>query len=99
MRASPALLDLAHNATRDMIAGQQLRRTPRIFAPLTVETAFLFVIGGLSAIIFWNRTEHKTAALFVCQNPAFATHAFRHPNSHESPPPSHSGRNKSDELH
>src|SRR5581483_9397116 len=44
MGATPTFAHLAHDAPRHVIAGQQLRRTPRRFVALRVAPAFLFVI-------------------------------------------------------
>src|SRR6266513_4096660 len=82
-----------------MIAGQELRRAPRVFGALTITPAFLFVIRGLSAVIFWNRIEHKTATLFIRQDPAFAAHAFGYQNSHHTWRPDHAGGMKLHKLH
>src|SRR5215475_209835 len=51
------------------------------------------------SIVFRNRLEHETFALFVGQNAAFATHAFGHQNSHHTWRPNHSGRMKLNEFH
>src|SRR4029453_16104154 len=82
-----------------MIAGQELRRTPRILAALTITPAFFFAVCGLSTIIFRNRIEHKTATFFIRQDPAFTSHSFGHQNSHHTRRPDHAGGMKLHELH
>src|SRR6266487_3787731 len=82
-----------------MIAGQEFWRPPRIFAALTITPAFFFVVRGLSAIIFRNRIEHKTATLLIRQDPAFTAYAFGHQNSHHTRGPDHAGGMKLHELH
>ena len=47
VRAAAAGLDFAHDAARDVIARQQLRRTARVLVALRVAPAFFFVVGGL----------------------------------------------------
>jgi hypothetical protein len=46
VRAAASFLDLAHDAARDVIAREQLRRTARVFVALAIAPAFL----GLSAV-------------------------------------------------
>src|SRR4029434_1066228 len=82
-----------------MIAGQEFRRPPRIFAALTITPAFFFAVGGLIAIIFRNRGEHETATLLIRQDPAFTAYAFGHQNSHHTRWPYHAGGMKLYELH
>src|SRR3984893_18681102 len=82
-----------------MIAGQEFWRPPRIFAALTIAPALFFVVRSLSTIIFRNRIEHKTATLFIRQDPAFTAYAFSHQNSHDTRRPDHAGRMKLHELH
>src|SRR5947207_1559663 len=82
-----------------MIAGQKFWRPPRIFTALTITPTFFFVVRSLSAIVFRNRIEHKTATLLICQDPAFAAHAFGHQNSHHTRRPNHAGGMKLHELH
>src|SRR5438046_9229511 len=82
-----------------MIAGQKFWRPPRIFTALTITPTFCFVVRSLVAIVFRNRIEHKTATLLICQDPAFAAHAFGHQNSHHTRRPNHAGGMKLHELH
>src|SRR5438876_4066740 len=82
-----------------MIAGQKFWRPPRIFTALTITPTFFFVVRSLSAIVFRNRIEHKTATLLICQDPAFAAHAFGHQNSHHARRPNHAGGMKLHKLH
>ena len=51
VRAAAAGLDLAHDAARDVIARQQLRRTPRVLVALRVAPAFFLVVGGLVLVV------------------------------------------------
>src|SRR6266550_8956492 len=82
-----------------MIAGQEFWRPPRIFTALTITPTFFFVVRSLSAIIFRNRIEHKTATLFIRQDPAFAAHAFGYQNSHHTWRPDHARGMKLHKLH
>src|SRR4029450_11358791 len=77
-----------------MITGQQFRRPPRIFATLTITPAFFLVVRGLSAIIFRDRIEHKTATRLIRQDPAFTAYAFGHQNSHHTRRPEHARGHK-----
>src|SRR5712664_2643549 len=82
-----------------MIAGQEFRRAPRIFATLTITPAFFFVVRSLSAIIFRNRIEHETATLLIRQDPAFTAYAFGHQYPHHTRRPVHACGMKLHELH
>src|SRR4029453_7301079 len=82
-----------------MITGQQFRRPPRIFAALTITPAFFLVVRGLSAIIFRDRIEHKTATRLIRQDPAFTTAPFAHQNSHRTWRPDHARGMKLHEFH
>src|SRR5437660_10194503 len=82
-----------------MIARQKFRRTPRIFVALTIAPAFFFGVRSLSAVVFRDRIEHKAATFFIRHDPAFASHAFRHQNSHYTRWPNHSSGMKLNELH
>ena len=42
-----------------------LGRAACVFVPLTIAPAFLLAVRSLSSIIFRNRLEHETFALFV----------------------------------
>src|SRR6266513_6250781 len=82
-----------------MIARQKFRRTPRIFVALTIAPAFFFGVRSLSAVVFRDRIEHKTATFFIRHDPAFSAHAFGHQNSHYTRWPDHSGGMKLNKLH
>src|SRR2546427_471470 len=99
MRTSATFFNLAHDAAGDMVAREQLRRTPGLFVALTISPAFFFVVGGLMAICFRNVIEHEPAAFAVSQNAALTTNAFRHKDSRDARRPDHSRRMELHELH
>ena len=65
VRSPPALLDLAHDAARDVVARQQLRRAPRVLVALTIAPALFCVVSGLRAIVFRDRIEHEALPFVV----------------------------------
>src|SRR5207245_11725406 len=66
---------------------------------LAIAPAFLLVVRGLMSIIFRDRLEHETFALFVGQNAALASHTLRHQDSHHARWPYHASGMKLNELH
>ena len=99
MRAAAAGLDLAHDAARDVIAGQQLGRTARVLVALRVAPALFGIVGGLAAVVVGDVVEHEAAALAVAQHAAFAAHAFGDEDALHARRPDHPGRMELDELH
>ena len=51
VRAAAAFFDFAHDAARDVIAREQLRRAPRVLVALAIAPAFLCVVGGLRFVV------------------------------------------------
>ena len=66
---------------------------------LAIAPAFLLVVRGLMSIIFRDRLEHETFALFVGQNAALASHTLRDQDSHHARWPYHASGMKLNELH
>ena len=81
VRTPSPSFDLAHDAARNVITGQQLRRAARILVALAIAPAFLFVVGRLRSVILGNVVKHETAAFLVRQDAAFAPHAFSYENA------------------
>ena len=81
VRTPPPCLDLAHDAARNVIAGQQLRRAARVLVALAIAPAFFFVVGRLRFVVLGNVVEHETLAFLVRQDAAFAAHAFGYENA------------------
>ena len=99
MRASAAFAYLAYDAAGDMIPRKQFGRPARVFVALRIAPAFLFVVGGLRAIVLRNVVEHKAAALFVLQYAALPAHSFGHKNAAHAGWPDHSGRMELHKFH
>ena len=93
------LLDLADDAARDVVAGEQLGRPARVLVALGVAPAFLVVVGRLRSVVLRNVVEHEAAALLVLEDAAFAAHAFGHQDAPHAGRPDHAGRMELDELH
>ena len=94
-----AFLDLAHDAARDVIAGEQFRRTARVLVALGVTPALFFVVGRLRFVVLRNEIEHETFALFVRQDAAFAAHAFGYEHPAHTRRPDHAGGMELDVFH
>jgi hypothetical protein len=99
VRAAPALLDLAHDATRDVIAGEQLRRAPSVFVALRVAPALLLVVRGLRLVVVRNEIEHEPLAGFVREDTALAAHAFGHEHAAHTRRPDHASGVELDVFH
>ena len=63
VRAAAALLDLAVDAARDVVARQQLGRPARRLVALGVAPALFLVVGRLVAVRLGDVVEHEAAAL------------------------------------
>jgi hypothetical protein len=99
MRAATPITDFAHDAARDVVAGEQLGRATRGLVALRVAPALLFAVGCLCPVVFRDVVEHKTTAIFVTQHTAFSPHAFRHQNAAHTGRPHHAGRMELHEFH
>src|SRR5262245_1315303 len=97
--ASPAFLDLAHDATCDVISRQKFWRAARLLVTLAVFPAFFFVVRRLMPISFRNIIKHETPALTVSQNAALSAHAFRDQDTRNARRPNHSSGMELHELH
>src|SRR5690606_41440833 len=60
VRAAPSRLDFARNTAGDVVASQQLRRTPRLPVAAHVAPAFLGVVGGLVLVEIRDVVEHES---------------------------------------
>ena len=89
MRSPPPFFDLAHDAARDVIARQQLRRPARVLVALSVTPALLFIISRLRFVVLWDEIEHETFPIGVCEDTAFAAHTFGHEHSGDARRPNH----------
>ena len=99
VRAAAPGFDLAHDAARDVVARQELRRTPRVLVALGITPAFVGIVGCLILVVVGNVVEHEAAAFAIAQHAAFAANAFRHQDALDARRPDHSRRVELDELH
>ena len=99
MRRPAAGLDLADDAAGDVIAGEQLGRTPGALVALGVAPALLGIGGGLRLVVVGNVVEHESTALGVLQHAAFAAHALGDQDALDAGRPDHPGGMELDELH
>ena len=99
VRRAPAFLDLAHDAARDVIAGEQFRRTARVLVALGVTPALFLIVGRLRFVVLRNEIEHETLALIVRQDAAFAAHPFGDEHPAHARRPDHSGGMELDVFH
>src|SRR5262249_50521409 len=94
-----ALLDLADDATADVVAGEELRRPARRLVALRIAPALFLVVGGLPAIVLGDVVEHEAPAFGVFQDAALAADAFGNEDAAHARRPDHSGRMELHELH
>ena len=99
MWTPPPFLDFPHDATRDVIARQQLRRTPRVLVALGITPAFFFIVGRLRFVVVGNEIEHKASAFLVREDSPVAAHTLGNENSGDTRRPHHSGGMKLHKLH
>ena len=81
MRCPPPFFDFAHDAARNVIASQQLRRAAGVLVALRITPALFLIISRLSFVVIGDEIEHETFAVGVCKNSAFAADAFGHKHS------------------
>src|SRR5262249_39599883 len=74
--AAPPGLQLADDAARHVIPGQQLRRAAGALAPLRVAPALLVVVRRLGLVGLGDVVVHETAAVLVQQDAALPPHAL-----------------------
>src|SRR6267143_3292188 len=99
VRAPAPFSHLFHDCARDVIAGEQFRRTARVLVALSVAPAFLFVVSGLTAVVRRDVVEHEAASLAVHEDPPFAPHPLGDEDSAHTRRPDHSRRMELNELH
>jgi hypothetical protein len=99
VRAAAPGLHLAHDAARDVIARQQLRRALRGLVALRVAPAFFFVGRRLVAVRLRDVVEHEAASFLVQEDPAFAADALGDEDALHARRPDHARRVELDELH
>ena len=99
VRAAPSLLELAHNAAGDVVAGQQFRRPASVLVALGVAPAFLLVVSGLVFVIVGDGIEHKPLAILVAKDAAFAAHPFGDEHAAHAGRPYHARRVELDKFH
>ena len=99
VRRASARLDFAIDAPRNMISGEQFRRTPRILVTLRIPPALFFGVRSLLFVEVGNVVEHEPAAFTVAQDAAFAAHAFGYENAAHADRPDHAGGVKLNEFH
>ena len=96
--ACRGLPDLAHDAAGDVVAGEELGRTPRVLVALGISPALFRIVRGLAAVVVGDVVEHEAAALAVAEDPAF-TAALGDENALDARRPDHAGRVELHELH
>src|SRR5215469_1672605 len=99
VRTATPFPDLAHDASRDVITGEQFRRTAGVSIALGIAPSFFFAVRSLGAIIFWNVVEHESAAALIEQHAAVDADALRHEYSLNARRPDHSGGMELYKLH
>ena len=87
------------DAARDVIARQQLGRTPRALVALRVAPALFRIRRRLRLVVVGDVVEHEAAAFAVLQHAAFAAHALGDEDALDARRPDHPGRMELDELH
>ena len=99
MRAAAPLLDFADDTAGDVVAGEKLRRTPRVLVALRVQPPLVFVVGRLTFVRFRNVVEHEPAPELIAEHATFAAHPFGHQNAAHAGRPHHAGGMELHELH
>ena len=99
MWTTASFCDFPHDASCDVVAGEQLRRSARVSVALRVSPAFLRVIGGLVFVKFGDVVKHKASSFTVCEDAAFAAHTFSNQNATHAWGPDHPGRMELNKLH
>src|SRR5262249_45993772 len=97
--AASTFANLAHDAPGDMIAGEQLGRSPSVLVALRVAPALFLVVGSLAAIVLRNIVEPEATALVVEQDAALAPYALGHEDAANARWPDHAGGMELHELH
>src|SRR5438045_737089 len=65
VRAATPLTYFPHDASRDVIARQELRRPARILVALNVSPSLFFVVRRLTAIVLRNVVEHEASSFAI----------------------------------
>src|SRR5262249_60579040 len=91
VRGAAPLLDLAHDAAGDVVAGQQLGGTPRVAVPLRVAPPFVLVVRRLPPVQLRNVVEHEAAPLLVEEDPSLPAHPFGDDDPADGQGPDHPG--------
>ena len=99
VRAAAPFLDLAHDATRHVIARQQLRRPAGLGVALGIAPALFLVVRRLVTVQFRDVVEHEAPALPVAQHAALAAHTLGDQDTAHARRPHHAGGMKLHELH
>ena len=99
VRRSAARLDLAIDASCNVIAGQQFRRTTGILITCHISPAFFFVVGRLILVVRRNVVEHEPFAFAIAEDPAFAANSLGHQDAPHARRPDHSGRVELNKFH
>ena len=99
MRAPAPGADLAHDAARDVVAGQEIRGPPGVAVALRVAESLLLAVRRLGAVVLGDVVEHEPPAVLVAEDSAFAADAFGHEDALHAQRPHHARRMELDELH
>ncbi len=99
VRRAAARLHFAIDAPRHVVAGEELRRTPRGLVALRVAPAFLRIRRRLRLVVVGDVVEHEAAALAVAQDAAFAADAFGDEDAAHARRPDHARGMELHELH
>ena len=104
VRRAPALADLGVDRPRDVVAGRQLGRPPRVgLATLGQRRhparGLLVGRGVLVAALLGQVLPHEPLAVLVAQDPALAADGLGHQQAPDARRPDHARRVELDELH
>ncbi len=99
MGASPALLDLPHDAASHVVPGEQLGGAAGVPIPDHVPPPFLRSVGGLVLVERRDVVEHEPPAFAVREDAPFAPDALCDQDALGAGRPHHAGRVELDELH
>ncbi len=94
-----ARFDLAHDAARHVVAGQEFGWPARVLVPLGVSPALFGGVRGLGFVVVGNVSEHEPFAVLVPQHAAFAPDPFGDQETADGQRPHHPGGMELDELH
>ena len=99
VRRAATSFNFSIDATRNMVAREQLRRTVGVLVAAHIAPAFLLIDGNLIFVRVRNVVKHKALAFAVAKHAALAAHAFGHKNAAHAWRPHHSSWMELHKLH